>query len=76
MKITLFSGPQCCLCEQAIELINALERDDLKLSVQNVRDSVDLYHLYGARIPVVKREDNKLELAWPFTLQGLALFLA
>jgi hypothetical protein len=41
----------------------------------NVRDSTDLYHNYGARIPVLKREDTDKEIGWPFTSADLEAFL-
>ncbi len=49
------------------------ERVDLEKI--NIRDSADLYHLYGARIPVLKRETTDSELGWPFTLDDLIEFL-
>ncbi len=50
-----------------------VERIELKKI--NIRDSAVLYHLYGARIPVLKREKKDLELGWPFTLDDLIEFL-
>jgi hypothetical protein len=41
----------------------------------NIRESVDLYHLYGAKIPVLKKTDADDELDWPFTLESLVEFL-
>jgi hypothetical protein len=41
----------------------------------DVRDSTDLYHLYGARIPVLYREDINSELPWPFDSFQLCEFL-
>ncbi len=47
----------------------------VELEKINIRDSADLYHLYGARIPVLKREKTDTELGWPFTLDDLIEFL-
>tara|TARA_R110002124_G_scaffold50930_5_gene147642 strand:+ start:35 stop:349 length:315 start_codon:yes stop_codon:yes gene_type:complete len=47
----------------------------VELEKINIRDSADLYHLYGARIPVLKREKTDSELGWPFTLDDLIEFL-
>lgn len=76
MNLILYSGPQCCLCEQALEFIHSLNRDDLHITIKNVRDCPELYHLYGARIPVLRREASGEELAWPFSAQELSSFLA
>jgi hypothetical protein len=47
----------------------------IELQKTNIRESADLYHLYGARIPVLKRTDANDELGWPFTLESLVEFL-
>lgn len=47
----------------------------VELEKINIRDSAELYHLYGARIPVLKREKTDTELGWPFTLDDLIEFL-
>ena len=47
----------------------------VELEKVNIRDSADLYHLYGARIPVLKIEKSDSELGWPFTLDDLIEFL-
>lgn len=49
--------------------------EPIELEKVNIRDSVALYHLYGARIPVLKNELNDSELGWPFTLDDLIEFL-
>jgi hypothetical protein len=54
---------------------------DIEVKQINVRESVDLYHLYGARIPVIKRNDKPVhtmseDLGWPFTLEQLRAYLA
>lgn len=95
MKLILYTGPNCSLCELAIDIIDKfnvlcaektiestfqhrpsgsqLERAELE--VINIRDSVELYHLYASRIPVLKKTDNTSELGWPFTLENLIEFL-
>jgi glutaredoxin len=80
MKITLYTGPNCSLCDNAIALINELNVD-VDVEKINIRESVDLYHLYGARIPVIKRHDKPTntmgeDLGWPFTLAQLRAYLA
>lgn len=74
MKVILYSGKDCCLCDQAEALIQRLDISQLQVTKVDVRASTDLYHLYGARIPVLVRTDNK-ELDWPFDQQQLQEFL-
>jgi hypothetical protein len=74
MKLTLYTGPYCELCDRAIALVEQLEHPDLTLEAVNIRTSTDLYHLYAVRIPVLKKEDGA-ELGWPFDLQQLRAFV-
>lgn len=76
MKVIIYSGPNCCLCDQALDLLNNVNIVGLNIEKVNVRDSTELYHLYGARIPVIKREHDLRELAWPFTSEALHAFLS
>lgn len=76
MKVIIYSGPNCCLCDQAFDLLNNVNIVGLNIEKVNVRDSTELYHLYGARIPVVKRDHDSTELAWPFTSEALHAFLS
>lgn len=76
MNIQFFTGPQCSLCDDAEELLRQTSQyDQLNVTKHNIRDNPDHYHLYAVRIPVLKREDNRVELGWPFTLEELELFL-
>lgn len=92
MKITLYKGPQCELCDHAIAIIEQLD-EPIELEKVNVRNSSELYHLYGARIPVIKKNSASIggsvsnasnnpphsstnELGWPFSLTQLKAFLA
>jgi hypothetical protein len=47
----------------------------LNIEKVNIRTSTELYHLYGARIPVLKRADNEREIGWPFNTADLEEFL-
>ena len=57
MKIILYTGPHCELCEHALDLINQLETP-VSVEKINIRESTELYHLYGARIPVIRKVTN------------------
>jgi hypothetical protein len=76
MDLILYTGQGCCLCEQAEVLLNEVnESIAITLKKVDVRASSDLYHLYGARIPVLYREDTDNELPWPFDFYQLCEFL-
>lgn len=76
MKLTLYSAPNCHLCDVALDLIEPfLPSIDGQLEKVNIKTDPQLYHLYAVRIPVLKRQDNQQELGWPFDQQTLANFL-
>ena len=76
MKIVFYTGPQCSLCDLAdVELAKTSVFSSLTVEKINIRDSTELYHLYGARIPVLKREDTNKEIGWPFDSADLEAFL-
>ncbi len=76
MKIYFYTGPQCSLCDLAdVELQQTSMFSSLNIEKVSIRTSTDLYHLYGARIPVLKRADNEKEIGWPFNTADLEEFL-
>ncbi len=75
MIIHFYTGPSCSLCDLADELIAQIKRPDLIIQKSNIRDSSELYHLYSARIPVLKRDVDGQELSWPFDLNALKAFI-
>jgi hypothetical protein len=76
MALILYTGQGCCLCEQAETLLQEVDFfNSSELVKVDVRSSNDLYHVYGARIPVIFREDNQNELPWPFDSNQLSEFL-
>jgi hypothetical protein len=71
-KITLISGPNCHLCDQAKQLIYPLlESKNIQLNELNVKDDVALFERYGLRIPVLIFADGS-EKSWPFTAAQIA----
>ncbi|NMH58422.1 glutaredoxin family protein [Alteromonas ponticola] len=74
LSLILFTGPGCHLCDDALAIIAELNRP-VDIEKVNIRESAELYHLYGARIPVVKRKDTDAELGWPFDTELLEQFL-
>ena len=75
--LILYSGKHCHLCDLALELLKQVAPEQMEsLRKIDVATDHDLYHLYGARIPVLKREDNQKELGWPFDDLQLKEFLS
>ena len=67
-KITLISGPNCHLCDQAKDILHPLlEAKNIQLEEQNVAENAALFDQYGLRIPVVLFPDGS-EKGWPFTV--------
>ena len=76
-RLTLFSGKTCCLCNDAEQLVQQSAPSWYEqLRKIDVTSSPEVYHLYAARIPVLKREDNDRELGWPFDQNQLIEFLS
>ena len=77
LKLTLFSGSECSLCDIAKDMLTAAKHHSpVDLTVIDVKAQREYYHEYGARIPVLKRQDNQHELGWPFEFFELEQFLS
>lgn len=75
--LTMFTGTDCGLCDQAIDMVRQISPQAYnEMTCVNVREDHALYHLYGARIPVLKRNDSQEELSWPFNESMLITFLS
>ena len=48
---------------------------DLDLTRIEIAEDEVLLTLYGTKIPVIKRQDNNLELGWPFAAVELKSFI-
>ena len=71
-KITLISGPNCHLCDQAKQLLYPLvEAKNIQINELNVKDDAALFERYGLRIPVIVFADGS-EKGWPFTAAQIA----
>ena len=76
MGLILYTGQGCSLCEQAELLLEKVDKNAASMLKRvDVRTSSDVYHLYGARIPVLYRRDIHTELPWPFDFFQLGEFL-
>ena len=76
MNLVLYSSQQCHLCDIALELLKqTIDIERLDFEKVDVKADHNLFYLYGARIPVLKRMDNQQELGWPFDQTQLVEFL-
>jgi len=73
MKLLLYGTRFCHLCEQAVTLLEAVG-----VTAQQIDIAEDnaLIERYGARIPVVYRVDNGVEIDWPFDGVKLKVLMA
>ena len=54
IEVVLYSRPDCCLCHEALEILERVRRSKpFRLVERNIDDSPELTTLYGAEIPVV-----------------------
>jgi hypothetical protein len=75
-KFVLYSGEHCCLCDDAKSLLAQTSINVSQLVEIDVKSDPKIFHLYGARIPVLVNTNMQQELAWPFELQQLIEFLS
>ena len=74
-ELTLFSNPQCRLCEEARQLLQG-RHGSYHLKTVEIEGDLALVYRYGVRIPVLRREDSGAELDWPFDEAALSEFLS
>ena len=71
-KITLITGPNCHLCDQAKALLYPLlEAKNIQLNELNIKNDKTLFDQYSLRIPVLIFSDGS-EKDWPFTAAQIA----
>jgi hypothetical protein len=75
-RFIFYSGQQCCLCDDALALLAQTDIRDSQLTKIDVKSDPQIYHLYGAIIPVLVNANNQQELAWPFELSQLIEFVS
>lgn len=72
LQVTLFSSPDCCLCDDALDLLIRVARDRaLDIAKRNIYEDKGLMIKYRHSIPVVKIGSDGLELNWPFNEDDL-----
>jgi hypothetical protein len=72
MPYHLYATDGCHLCEDAMELLEALS---LPVQYIDIADDDELSARYGLRIPVLRRDDGA-ELDWPFAEAEIRRFIA
>ncbi len=66
-QLTLYTGPNCHLCEQAKAILYPLLTEKgWQLAEVGIQSDEMLHEKYGVRIPVVKLPNGD-EKGWPFT---------
>lgn len=74
MQLQLFMTEHCHLCELAEAQLNSI-RPPLSWQKTEIAYDETLVTRYGLSIPVLKRQDNQLELHWPFTTEQILQFI-
>lgn len=72
--LTLYSRPDCHLCDDAAALVLAIA-PNAELEVVDVEAVPELEDRYGLRVPVLRRSDRGAELCWPFDAAAVLGFL-
>jgi hypothetical protein len=72
VKLILYSTSHCHLCELAESILKDISvlNDIVWTTIEITEDSMLLLR-YEIKIPVIKRVDNEIEIAWPFTAQEI-----
>ncbi len=74
MRLTLFQRDDCPLCDAADAVLAAAGVPDF--DPLWIDGDLAMEAIYGARVPVLRREDSGRELDWPFDPAAVRAFLA
>lgn len=74
MTLTLFQRDDCPLCDEAYAVLSAA--GIAAFDPIWIDGDVALEVAYGARVPVLRREDSGAELDWPFDAAAVRGFVA
>ncbi len=74
VKLTLYSHPDCHLCEEGEALLHREGLGD-SYRIVDIETDLELLRNYEIHVPVLKREDSGEELFWPFDSDDLEVFL-
>ncbi len=73
-QLILYYQPECHLCDEAEELIQAAGLDEGCVRV-DIETDLELLKRYAIHVPVLKHKSDERELFWPFNREDLAAFL-
>ena len=73
--LILFSTSACHLCEEAERLLQPWVNAGLRVAVEDISESDELFDRYGLSIPVLRRCDTGAELNWPFDQAKIGRFI-
>jgi hypothetical protein len=74
-KLTLYSRPECHLCEALLEQLLPLVEGRAEVEIVDVDQSIALERRYGLRIPVLVAGDQELS-TYPLNRESVAHWLA
>ncbi|MGI2027925.1 glutaredoxin family protein [Endozoicomonas acroporae] len=75
IQLTLYTTSGCHLCEQAEQMLNFLQKQQVcRWVAVEISEDDRLVDRYGVRIPVIASAEGR-ELGWPFTLEALNQWL-
>jgi glutaredoxin len=74
MNLSLYQRDDCPLCDEAYEILAAAGVPDFEPVW--IEGDAALEARYGARVPVLRRNEDGAELDWPFTVSSLQAFLS
>jgi hypothetical protein len=76
LKLFLFHTAGCHLCELAQAELNSVpESYNLNIELCDIAESEQWMQEYDVRIPVIKLEQSKNDLGWPFTATDVIRYL-
>jgi hypothetical protein len=72
VNLILYSTSHCHLCELAESILKDISvLNDIVWTTLEISEDSTLLLSYEIKIPVIKRVDNEIEIAWPFTAQEI-----
>jgi len=74
MRLVLFQRDDCHLCDLALDVLAQARVPEFS-SVFIDHDNT-LEALYGERVPVLRDDDRRRELDWPFDAESVRAWLA
>jgi len=74
MRLTLYQRDDCQLCDEALVVLAEAAAPDFD-SVW-IDGDAGLEARYGIRVPVLRDVDSDRELAWPFDVRDVCIWLA